>query len=658
MASIAPRDLGDARSLLARVPAKASAVEYRFDLCGEEIPVGRLQELDARPVLATWRTAAEGGNFSGSPEEYRRKTREAYAAGATVDVEQSSGLLSNGLEFPDRRRVVVSLHAPFRTARGLGGRSSKRCAAPRRARVKLVAGAPDVRAALKIVGDPEGPGRSLRRDLPDGARQARPAAFCAPSSGASLAYGPVGRRDRGGADPARRPPGGLRDRPAAPFRGALRDRRARTSRGRSRRCSTTRSSARATSRASTCRSRSRTSSGRKPQELAFDPPFRGFSVTQPWKRKAAASGAPSRGRAGDRARPTRSFARAGAGGGEHRRRRVLRSAGGPRHRRGPTAVILGAGGAARAAVVAARRLGYEVFVASRRDDEADALAEAAGRRLARLGRRARRPRRTFTSTRPRRAARTGRARRCSRRSSPTGRSSSTACTGATARPTPTACRAGGSLPRDRGARRCSRPRRSARQASSAPRTSLPRKSAALLAAGEAIVREREGARALSRCRAARAAACRLRAPFRRTSSPPSRSSSACGLRARSVSCSRASRAARRWRATRSWAAGRRRGSTVEPGQARGRARRQVRAARRVAPLAALETAGRAAGVHFATRTCRPFGGRRRLSRLRRRAALRGDPGPASARRARCRTASFSSSRRSWPSTIRASGCCC
>ena len=41
---------------------------------------------------------------------------------------------------------------------------------------------------------------------------------------------------------------------------------------------------------------------------------------------------------------------------------------------GRSAVILGAGGAARAAVVAARRLGYEVMVASRRDNEADALA--------------------------------------------------------------------------------------------------------------------------------------------------------------------------------------------------------------------------------------------------------------------------------------------
>ncbi len=41
-------------------------------------------------------------------------------------------------------------------------------------------------------------------------------------------------------------------------------------------------------------------------------------------------------------------------------------------------MILGAGGAARAVVVAARRLGYEVLVSARRDDEADRLAESLG----------------------------------------------------------------------------------------------------------------------------------------------------------------------------------------------------------------------------------------------------------------------------------------
>jgi shikimate 5-dehydrogenase len=40
--------------------------------------------------------------------------------------------------------------------------------------------------------------------------------------------------------------------------------------------------------------------------------------------------------------------------------------------------VLGTGGAARAAIVAARRLGYEVSVAGRRDEEATALAARFG----------------------------------------------------------------------------------------------------------------------------------------------------------------------------------------------------------------------------------------------------------------------------------------
>ena len=88
VASIAPRDLPDARRLVAGVPERASAIEYRLDLAEAAIRPALLLELDPRPVLATWRTTAEGGGFSGSPEEYRRLTREAYAAGATVDVER------------------------------------------------------------------------------------------------------------------------------------------------------------------------------------------------------------------------------------------------------------------------------------------------------------------------------------------------------------------------------------------------------------------------------------------------------------------------------------------------------------------------------------------------------------------------------------------
>ncbi len=116
----------------------------------------------------------------------------------------------------------------------------------------------------------------------------------------------------------------------------------------------------------------------KPHEIVFDPPFRGFAVTQPWKLAAARAGVPSedvrrigasntlvRDRRGWRAENTDVDGvfdpLADHGTGE-----------------GRSAVVLGAGGASRAVVVAARRLGYEVAIAARRNGEADRLAEAMG----------------------------------------------------------------------------------------------------------------------------------------------------------------------------------------------------------------------------------------------------------------------------------------
>ena len=62
---------------------------------------------------------------------------------------------------------------------------------------------------------------------------------------------------------------------------------------------------------------------------------------------------------------------------------------------GRTAIILGAGGAARAAVVAARKLGYEVLVAARRD-EGGRIGVGAGRRFASPSKTSRRAKRTST----------------------------------------------------------------------------------------------------------------------------------------------------------------------------------------------------------------------------------------------------------------------
>jgi shikimate 5-dehydrogenase len=116
----------------------------------------------------------------------------------------------------------------------------------------------------------------------------------------------------------------------------------------------------------------------KPQEISFDPPFRGFSITRPWKRLAARTAVPSE-----------DVVLTGAANTlvESRRRwraentdvdGIFDPLADHDTGEGRTAIILGAGGAARAAVVASRKLGYEVLVAARRDEEADALAEEFG----------------------------------------------------------------------------------------------------------------------------------------------------------------------------------------------------------------------------------------------------------------------------------------
>jgi len=73
IASLAPKDAEDAKRLVARVPAAANAIEFRMDLAESPIPPAALLSLDSRPMVLTWRSLAEGGNFSGSAEEYARR---------------------------------------------------------------------------------------------------------------------------------------------------------------------------------------------------------------------------------------------------------------------------------------------------------------------------------------------------------------------------------------------------------------------------------------------------------------------------------------------------------------------------------------------------------------------------------------------------------
>ncbi len=372
VASLAPRDLADARRLFALVPQEATAIEYRLDLAEERIAPAALLELDPRPVIATYRSAREGGRFHGSGEEYRRLTLEAYEAGATIDVEHASGLLARGGNFADRRRIVVSAHFPFGLPEDWGSKLSAMLSTGARA-VKLVAGAADLTSSLVVAALQARQCLGSVAIFPMGAASA-PGRILSALFGSSLVYGSVERGTARGQIP-------LRDlfavyevhrrrKPEALFGVVAAD-----------------PSASLSPFVHNALFRLRDLpylylplpiadfEREKPPELLFDPPFRGFSVTQPWKQKAALAGTPSEDVLAAQAANTLLFVR-----GRWRAENtdvdgVFDPLADHDTGEGRTAIILGAGGTARAAIVAARRLGYEVFVASRRDEEADALAE-------------------------------------------------------------------------------------------------------------------------------------------------------------------------------------------------------------------------------------------------------------------------------------------
>jgi len=371
IASLAPKDTDEAKRLVGRVPAAANAIEIRMDLAERPMPAASLANLDARPLLLTWRSLAEGGGFSGSAEEYRRLVTEAYDAGAAVDVEHARGLLSDRSLFPERERVVVSLHSPFSLPEDWEARLAAMRAAGAAA-LKLVAGAPDVAAGLRIA-------EIQRRSGPDAAvfpmgPTSAPGRVLSALFGAALVYGPVDRDTAPGQVPIADlldVYGVDRPRPIEALFGVIAGSTARS----------------LSPRLHNALFRSRDLpylylplqvadfEREKPHEIAFDPPFRGFAVTQPWKLAAARAG-----------RPSDDVRLIGAANTLVRERGVWRAENTDVDGvfdpladhgtgEGRSAVVVGAGGAARAAVVAARRLGYEVAIAARRDAEADRLAE-------------------------------------------------------------------------------------------------------------------------------------------------------------------------------------------------------------------------------------------------------------------------------------------
>ncbi len=372
VASLAPRDLADAARLLTLVPEKANAIEYRLDLAERPIPAARLLELDARPAILTYRTASEAGRFTGSTLEYRRLLQEAYDAGATVDIEHASGLLSERSAFPDRRRVLLSGHFPFSLPEDWGSRLSTMISLGARA-VKFVAGAADLAASLRIAEIQKRQCDTAVSVFPMGPASA-PGRILSALSGASLAYGSVERQTASGQVPLRE----LfevysvdRPREIQALFGIVGTEVANT-------LSPFLHNALFRARelpylylplpvSDFDRS--------KPQELSFDPPFRGFSVTRPWKRNAAATAVPSEDTRAAGAANTLYFDR-----GRWRAENtdvdgVFDPLADHDTGEGRTAVMLGAGGVARAAIVAARRLNYEVFVTARRQEQADSLAK-------------------------------------------------------------------------------------------------------------------------------------------------------------------------------------------------------------------------------------------------------------------------------------------
>ncbi len=373
VASLAPKDAEDARRLVGRVPPGANAIEFRMDLAERPIPPAALLALDPRPMILTWRSLSEGGNFSGSAEEYSRLLDEAYAAGATVDVEHLRGLLADRSRFAERERVVVSHHSPFALPEDWEAKVAAMMQSGARG-VKLVAGVADIAGSLRIAELQRAETDPSVAIFPMGPASA-PGRVLSALFGASLVYGPVERETAAGQIAI----GDLlgiyevdRRRSIEALFGVVAG-------------STARSLSPSLHNA-LFRARElpflyvplqvSDFDREKPHAIAFEPPFRGFAVTQPWKLAAARAGRPSedvrlvgasntlvRDRRGWRAENTDVDGvfdpLADHGTGE-----------------GRSAVVVGAGGAARAVVVAARRLGYEVIVAARRDTEADRLAEA------------------------------------------------------------------------------------------------------------------------------------------------------------------------------------------------------------------------------------------------------------------------------------------
>ena len=190
VASVAPASNGEAaraREALADLPPSA-AVELRLDAMTEEPAFGALRAcFEGRTLIATVRSAAEGGAFRGSEEEERHLLGAALAAGFDLaDVEYRGGARATLLGLPPSK-AILSLHDTEGIPADVNAVVARMLATPARF-VKVVATANDSGDARRLL------------ELQAAHRDGRLATFgmgeagiatraLAPYLGAALAYG-------------------------------------------------------------------------------------------------------------------------------------------------------------------------------------------------------------------------------------------------------------------------------------------------------------------------------------------------------------------------------------------------------------------------------------------------------------------------------------
>jgi 3-dehydroquinate dehydratase/shikimate dehydrogenase len=190
VASLAPASNAEAleaRAFLADLPLSA-AVELRLDALTEEPAFGALRAcFGGRTLIATVRSASEGGAFRGNEEDEKRLLGEALAAGFDLaDVEYRGGARATLPGVPPSRQIL-SLHDTEGVPADLGAVVARMLATPARY-VKVVATANDsgdARRLLELQAANPG-GRLAAFGMGEAGISTR---VVAPYLGAALAYG-------------------------------------------------------------------------------------------------------------------------------------------------------------------------------------------------------------------------------------------------------------------------------------------------------------------------------------------------------------------------------------------------------------------------------------------------------------------------------------